>query len=49
MREIFLLNHTPKSARSALATDNRLNVAGFYGAFAFIALVLFGTLSFHPF
>jgi len=50
MRELSAESGLHFHARSlSERTARRLHVAALYGAFAVIAAVLFGTLSYHPF
>jgi hypothetical protein len=50
MRELSAESGLHLHARSlSERTARRLHVAALYGAFAVIAAVLFGTLSYHPF
>lgn len=50
MRELLSQVRLHSYARSvAPKSDDRLHTVALYGAFAMIAIVIFGTLSYHPF
>jgi hypothetical protein len=49
MRELLSQARLRSYARAVSKADNRLHILAFYGAFAILALVVFGILPNHPF